>query len=164
MTQTIRSDSVSSGPTKSYKASFGDAGEASSRTRCQILAFENFQTSIEPPPKHFSTIQDLVGDWEQDPAGCADMEEGRRWVAEQFYGEQGETVRSLRLGKGWSQTHLAESMATSQSHIARIERGTENLTIETCRKLARALEIDLNRLDEALRRQEALVHARARRP
>jgi transcriptional regulator with XRE-family HTH domain len=62
----------------------------------------------------------------------------------------------LRLRKGWSQTQLANELGTSQPHIARIERGTENVTIETCRRLCRVLGIDMNRLDAALRRQEAL--------
>jgi transcriptional regulator with XRE-family HTH domain len=68
----------------------------------------------------------------------------------------------LRLRKGWSRTRLAEALRTSQSHVARIERGTENLTIETCRKLAKALDIDLNALDLALRRQEAIAEAKAK--
>lgn len=73
------------------------------------------------------------------------------------YGEDGDTVRTLRLRKGWSQARLAAELGTSQSHIARIERGTENLTIETCRKLSRALRIDLNTLDRALKRQETIA-------
>jgi len=156
MTQPIRSDSASSTPTRSYRTNIGEAAEATSRRRCQIFSFEDFQTLDEPPPSRFSTIGDLVAEWEQDSAGQAELEAGRRWVADQFYGEDGETIRTLRLAKGWSQARLAELMATSQPHIARIERGTENLSIETCRKLAGALGIDLNRLDEALRRQEAL--------
>lgn len=160
MTKAIRSDSASSAPTKTYRANFNEAGEATSRTRCQFFAFEDYQTSSEPPPSRYSTIEDLVSEWTQDPATHSELEEGRRWVADQFYGQDGETVRSLRLSKGWSQTQLADRLSTSQSHVARIERGTENLAIQTCRKLADALEIDLNRLDQALRRQEELARSR----
>ena len=156
MTQTIRSDSASSAPTRRYRTNIGEATEATSQNRCQIFAFEDFQTRDEAPPDRFSTIGALIAEWEQDPQGRAELEAGRRWVADQFYGEDGETLRTLRLARGWSQARLAELIATSQPHIARIERGTENLTIETCRKIAGALGIDLNRLDEALRRQEAL--------
>jgi len=88
------------------------------------------------------------------------LEEGRRWVARTFYGEEGDTVRTLRLRKGWSQTRLAEALGTSQSHVARIERGTENLTIETCRKLGMVLDVDMNTLDAMLRRQEVLARAK----
>ena len=68
-------------------------------------------------------------------------------------------MRTLRLRKGWSQSRLAKALETSQSHVARIERGTENLTIETCRKISKALEIDMNTLDQALKRQEAIAQA-----
>jgi transcriptional regulator with XRE-family HTH domain len=92
--------------------------------------------------------------------GRAALESGRRWIAEAFYPGDGDTVRTLRLRMGWSQTRLAEALGTSQSHVARIERGTENLAIQTCRKLAAALDIDLNTLDQALKRQEAIVRAK----
>ncbi len=160
MTKTTQSGAASSAPIKTYTVNFGELGEATSQTRCQIVAFEDFQAPGEPPPARYSTIQDLISEWEQDPTGRAELETGRDWVADQFYGEDGETVRTLRLRKGWSQTQLADVLSTSQSHVARIERGTENFTIETCRKLARALEIDMNRLDQALRRREALFRSR----
>jgi ribosome-binding protein aMBF1 (putative translation factor) len=105
-------------------------------------------------------IGQLLDEWERDDQGRAALESGRRWVAETFYNEDGDTVRTLRLRMGWSQTRLADALGTSQSHIARIERGTENLTIETCRKLASALAIDLNTLDQALKRQEAIARAK----
>jgi transcriptional regulator with XRE-family HTH domain len=66
----------------------------------------------------------------------------------------------LRLRKGWSQARLAAEIGTSQPHVARIERGTENLAIGTCRKLCAALDIDLNTLDRALRRQEKIAQTR----
>jgi len=68
-------------------------------------------------------------------------------------------VHTLRLRKGWSQARLAAELGTSQSYIARIERGKENLTVKTCRKLSWALGIDLNTLDQMLRRQEAIAQA-----
>ena len=73
-------------------------------------------------------------------------------VAANFYAQDGDTLRSLRLRHGWSQGRLAAAPATSQSHVARIERGTGNLTIATCRKLANVFGIDLKTLDEILRR------------
>jgi transcriptional regulator with XRE-family HTH domain len=69
-------------------------------------------------------------------------------------------VRALRLRRGWSQSQLAEAIKTSQSHIARIERGTENVTIQTCRRLCAALGIDMNTLDQALRRQEVIAQSK----
>lgn len=106
-------------------------------------------------------IDDLAAQWEQDPAKKAALQDARRWVADTFHGEEGDTVRSLRLRKGWSQAKLAKAMNTSQPHIARIERGRENFTIDTCRRLSKALEIDMNTLDAALQRQEAINRSKA---
>ncbi len=162
MMQAIPSTAASSAPIKRFEKVFaqpGTAVETTSRTQCQVFIFEDYP---EPPPrvpaKH-TAISQLVGKWEQDGQRRAALEEGGQWVADTFYGEDGDTVRTLRLRKGWSQARLAEELGTSQSHIARIKRGTENLTIETCRKLSRALGVDLNTLDQALERQEAIAQA-----
>ncbi|WP_133510301.1 helix-turn-helix domain-containing protein [Candidatus Thiosymbion oneisti] len=162
MMQATRSAGASSAPIRRFEKVFAPPGttvEATSRIQCQVFIFEDY-TAFQPqvPAKH-TAISQLVGKWEQDGQRRAALEEGRRWVADTFYGEDGDTVRTLRLRKGWSQARLAAELRTSQSHIARIERGTENLTIETCRKLSRALGIDLNTLDQALKRQEAIAQA-----
>jgi len=163
MTRTTPSASASSAPTRSFEKVFGQPGtavETTSRTRCQVFAFEAYTAPQPQAPTKHTSIRELMGQWEQDEKKRAALEEGRRWVADTFYGEDGDTVRTLRLRKGWSQTRLAEALGTSQSHVARIERGTENLTIETCRKLSIALDIDMNTLDQALKRQEAIAQAK----
>lgn len=50
---------------------------------------------------------------------------------------------SLRLKNGLTQKDLARCLGTTQSVIARIERGNQNLSIRTLTKLARALGADL---------------------
>lgn len=160
MTKTTQSASASSAPTKSFEKVVGPAGAATSRTRCQVFAFDAYTPQRPEAPAKHTSISALAAEWEQDAQGRASLEEGRQWVADAFYGKDGDTVRTLRLRKGWSQTRLAEELSTSQSHIARVERGTENLTIETCRKLSMALGIDLNTLDQALKRQEAIAQAK----
>lgn len=160
MTKTTPSASASSLPTKSFERVVGPAGAATSRTRCQVFSFDAYTSQRPEAPARHTSISELATEWEQDAQGHVALQEGRQWVADAFYGEDGDTVRTLRLSKGWSQTRLAEELSTSQSHVARIERGTENLTIETCRKLSRALGIDLNTLDQALKRQEAIAQAK----
>ena len=105
-------------------------------------------------------VDDLVAIWEQNPERQSALANARQWVADTFYSDGGDTVRTLRLRKGWSQARLAEALGTSQSHVARIERGRENLAIKTCRRLCEALEITLDGLDQALRRQESLANTR----
>lgn len=115
--------------------------------------------SLPPMPLSDATpakpqrISELVAAWEADGERRQALAAARQWIADEFYQE--ETLRTLRLRKGWSQTQLAKEIGTSQSHVARIERGTENLTLQTCRRLCTALEIDLNTLDAALRRAPA---------
>ena len=150
MTPTTRSASASSAPTNHFERTFGQPVETTTFTRCQVFIFESYTTPAPPAPAQHQTLEQLTSEWEQDEEWRAAMAEARHWVADQFYAEDGDTVRTLRLRKGWSQNRLAEALGTSQSHVARIERGTENLALETCRKLC----------DLALRRQEVIARAK----
>ena len=50
-----------------------------------------------------------------------------------------EAVLRLRRFRGWSQEELADRMGTTQSSVARIERGRANVRLSTLVKLAEAL-------------------------
>ncbi|MCB0973286.1 MAG: helix-turn-helix transcriptional regulator [Actinobacteria bacterium] len=54
-----------------------------------------------------------------------------------------ELVRRLRTDAGLTQTELAVRMRTTQSSIARLERGGTRPTLETLEKVARAVGADL---------------------
>lgn len=136
--------------------------ETSSHTACQVFTIAAYADPLPQTPANHTSIGELVEQWGADDQMHTALEKGRRWVADSFYGEDGDTVRTLRLNAGWTQSRLAAMLGTSQSHVARIERGTENLTIETCRKLAKALNVDLNTLDQALKRQELVVRSRSK--
>jgi DNA-binding XRE family transcriptional regulator len=106
-------------------------------------------------PVNFSEIDELAAEFEaEDPRGMADA---RRWVKGVFYANEHDTLRALRLEKGLSQAKLAQEIGTVQSHIARIERGRDDLHISTCRRLCAALNVDMNRLNQALVNQETAV-------
>ena len=142
----------------------GAVAEATSKaSQCVVFRFDEHATrGVETPPNHV-VAGEMVAKWEKDDTRRKAIEEARGWVADTFYAEDGDTVRTLRLRKGWSQVQLAKALGTSQSHVARIERGTENLAIETCRRLCGVLGIDMNTLDQALRRQEVIAQAKAKR-
>ena len=159
MQKIIRSLVVSSEPTITYERVFGDALNAERRARCatepcKVFFFEQYAETEAPTPNNHTTIEDLVSTWEADPKRRDALIEARRWLATRSSEDGAQTIRTLRLKKGWSQARLASELGTSQPHIARIERGTENVTIDTCRRLSAALEIDLNNVDQALRNQE----------
>jgi len=123
--------------------------------KAQVFHIGAYVTPEEPVPAGHVALDDLVRKWSRDGSRRKAIEDARRWAADALGSEVGETIRTLRLRRGLSQARLAETIGTSQPHIARIERGTENVTIDTCRRLAAALDVDMNTLDEALRRQEA---------
>ncbi len=55
----------------------------------------------------------------------------------------GRRIKELRKSKGLSQEQLAEKAETSQNYLSRMERGTENLTLDMLIKLANALEVEM---------------------
>lgn len=100
--------------------------------------------------KPFTEISDLVASWESIPEMKDAMQSARKWLTTIMDQPDRVTLKSLRLAKGWSQADLARLIGTGQPHIARIERGTENINLSTCRKLCLALGIDMNTLNVAL--------------
>lgn len=104
----------------------------------------------EPVPEGYTTIDDIVAEFERDPAMREELRDARRWVADTVLAGQPVTLRTLRLRKGLSQAQLAEAIGTQQPHIARIENGHSDLRLDTCRRIAQVLGIDLNTLDQAL--------------
>ena len=149
---------ASSKPTKTFEE--GGVKTATS-DRGLVISMVHTVPPIDTPPK-YSSIGDLVKRWEQDPERSAHLKEARQWVADTFHADEKDTIRILRLRKGLSQAQLAKVINTSQPHIARIERGTENVHIDTCRRLCNALDIDMNTLNRALAQQEALARLKAK--
>ena len=65
----------------------------------------------------------------------------------------GETVRRLRLERGYSQERFAEMCGLHRTYIGSIERGEKVVTIVTAEKLARALGLSLTGLFAELERE-----------
>ena len=55
----------------------------------------------------------------------------------------GSLIRGARQNRGYTQTQLAEVLGTSQSAIARIEQGSQNLSVEMLSRINEALDADL---------------------
>ncbi|WP_427180045.1 helix-turn-helix domain-containing protein [Paenibacillus sp. TC-CSREp1] len=58
----------------------------------------------------------------------------------------GESIRLLRLQKGYSQEQLALQAGVNTSHLGQIERGDKNPTIKTLNKIATGLDTTLEHL------------------
>jgi len=55
----------------------------------------------------------------------------------------GSRIKELRRKKGLSQEEFAEKAETSQNYLSRMERGTENPTLDMLIKLSHALEVEM---------------------
>lgn len=101
--------------------------------------FAEFGEKRPKAPAGALDIDDLIAEFEQDSGAAAAIQAGRQWVADEFYKDEPTSIRALRLKKGLSQAQLASAIGTSQSHVARIERGTEDLRASTIARLAAPL-------------------------
>lgn len=68
----------------------------------------------------------------------------------------GANIKLHRQTKGWTQERLAELIGSTPSYIGRLERGEQNVKLQTIEKIADALEVDTHLLfvdenDEFLR-------------
>src|SRR4030066_1590545 len=55
----------------------------------------------------------------------------------------GHRIKEIRKSKGLSQEMLAEKAETSPNYLSRMERGTENPTLDMLIKLSNALEVEM---------------------
>jgi len=60
----------------------------------------------------------------------------------------GTVIRAERARLGLSQEHVAHEARMSVRHYAKIEKGTENVTLKSLFEIARVLKLDLRQLVE----------------
>lgn len=73
---------------------------------------------------------------------CADVDERLRAIA------FGAVIEALREKRRLSQVQLAMQIETSQAHISRLERGERECTLAQARRLADALRVPLDQIDQ----------------
>ena len=110
-----------------------------------ISAEQNVYTFVARSPIALAipnsvSIDDLVNEFELDPAMATHMQEARRTLANEVFTGTVGTLSHIRLNAGLSQTQLAGIVGTSQSHIARIEAGKNDPSTEIIGKIAEALQ------------------------
>jgi DNA-binding XRE family transcriptional regulator len=115
-----------------------------------IVQWEScFRAQDVPLPDGFEDIDTAVASLEREPARHTALEEARRRLADRSP-EKFSKLAALRMRRGWSQKRLAEAIGTSQPHVARIENGRDNVLLATANELARALDISLEEINDAL--------------
>jgi methanogenic corrinoid protein MtbC1/DNA-binding XRE family transcriptional regulator len=88
------------------------------------------------------------------PDALSGMHEARRLMGavpaaatgEDYFGRLGGRVQELRSRKGWTQQQLAEGAGLDRTYISGLEHGKQNPTLGALLRLARALEVPLDRL------------------
>lgn len=81
-------------------------------------------------------------------AGATEL--GIKWVAETFLADR-TGLAALRMRAGLSQRALAERLGVSQPLVAKWEKGDDlNMQLNTVRRLAAALSVDVSALVELL--------------
>ena len=60
--------------------------------------------------------------------------------------EFGESLRRLRLERGFSQEDLADKSGLHRTYVGGVERGERNISLENIHRLARALGVDVREL------------------
>lgn len=55
-------------------------------------------------------------------------------------------IRKLRKAREWSQEQLAEACGMHWTYIGQVERGERNLTLQSIRSIARALNLKISEL------------------
>jgi MerR family transcriptional regulator, light-induced transcriptional regulator len=82
------------------------------------------------------------------------VQEARRLVsagdapgaAEDYFERLGRGVQDARMTRGWTQQQLADAAALDRTYISGLEHGKQNPTIGALLKLARALDLPIDRL------------------
>jgi DNA-binding XRE family transcriptional regulator len=98
--------------------------------------------TVEAPlPADFVDIDTLVEQAETDSAAKVAIADGRKAIAEHYYGAEPRSLAYYRLQRGWSQKELAMRVGTSQSYIARVEAGDIDPQVSTLWRIAAALEV-----------------------
>lgn len=67
-------------------------------------------------------------------------------TAEDYFERLGRRLQELRSARGWKQQQLAEEAGLDRTYISGLEHGKQNPTIGALLRLARALEVPLDRL------------------
>lgn len=75
----------------------------------------------------------------------------------------GRRIRELRKAKGLSLAQLAERADLNDKHLGLVERGDENLTLKSIRKIAAALDVPIADLFPADQDDERVVRERVRK-
>lgn len=56
----------------------------------------------------------------------------------------GQRLRDLRLDRGWTQEHVGQLIGVGKSRINRLEKGDNNITLDTLKRVFHAFEMSVS--------------------
>jgi transcriptional regulator with XRE-family HTH domain len=56
----------------------------------------------------------------------------------------GQNIRSFRLAKEWSQEELAYKSKLSHHYLGNVERGAQNISLDSLERIAKALGVEIH--------------------
>lgn len=102
--------------------------------------YRHINTSVQKPITSIP-LDDVFAEFMQDPEFSGMLNESNKKLAKAFYNEE-QSLRSLRLASGLTQSQLADAMETSQAQIAKLENGLSDFRKSTVQKLATIFQIE----------------------
>lgn len=68
----------------------------------------------------------------------------------------GQTIRKIRLSKGFSQEKFADMCDLHRTYISDVELGKRNVSLENIEKMSLALELRMSQLFEEVEKNETI--------
>ena len=156
-THSIRSPSVSSTPSNEAWHVFGSTQAASKSDRPVVL----LGPRAEQLPDEFVDLDDISEEYAKEEATRDSMKRASQAIADAFYGDEGRTLRYVRLKLGLSQKQVAEKLGTAQPYYSRIENGPgTNMQFLTAVRLAELFGCDMNSISEILHQTQKAFEER----
>lgn len=102
-----------------------------------------------------SDIDDFFSEFDNDPEFREGMTEAGNWIADAFFDNQ-DTLKTLRLKKGLTQSELARMVGMQQPQLARYENEPSlDPKLSTLLKLSDALDVTLDQLARIISNKDA---------
>jgi DNA-binding XRE family transcriptional regulator len=136
-----------------------DGVTAATLPECVIYTVHEVHAA-HAPSSSFSDFEELVAGLEVEKESASALAEGRKWVAQRFYGDRS-TVAALRLAAGLSQKQLGEKCGIEQPHVSRYESGRIEPSLTTAQCLANALGVGLDEFFAAWSNSRAVAKTEA---
>ena len=102
---------------------------------------DNVTISLLLNSRKHKNLSQLISSIEKNETDKLALQEKRKELAERYL-KGTKSLAAIRLSAGLSQVGLAEAVNTSQSWVARLEKGEQNLTFDKMKEVSEVLGIN----------------------